>query len=656
MQLYDWQREAVDALMRDGGRVLVVAPTGGGKSLCFQQPAVDLDGVALVITPLVSLMADQVAALEARGVPATYLASNLDAMEIARRTDRALSGGVKLLYIAPERLASERFVDEVISRLPLSLLAVDEAHCISHWGHDFRPDYLQLGDLVERLDPPRLIALTATATPDVRREIVERLHMPDAHQILRGFARGNLELAVEECSGARNKEKRIAAELKQRLGKPKAGRGTALVYTGSRRNAEDVATAMRALGWRAEHYHAGMDGDERTRVQERFQAGGLDVVAATNAFGMGIDRPDIRLVVHHTLPESVEAYYQEVGRAGRDGEPARGLLLFADPDIGLRFQLMAKDGGSGEQALHRRELLRAMIAYGETTACRHDYILGYFEDTAEELGGCGHCDNCIAARDGRLQPEPDEEQSAAVVRDALSAIRGLPFAVGAGVLASYLIGAGSAQVRKYDWQSRDKFGVLRDRREDWVRRLLRRFVAAGLLAVGTELSTLHITRRGADVMSGSRPNPVRLPPERRPQLRVGAKAPPLEPGTLDGHASSLFEQLKAWRRRRADADGVPAYVVFADATLRAIADARPASGDELTAISGVGPAKLERYGAQVLAEVREHASPEGMRHEVGSQRSEVRQDAGVPAFLSASSDNEPSREGAALQAGEIPVP
>jgi len=607
MQLYEWQREAIDELMTGSGRVLVVAPTGGGKSMCFQQPAVELDGVAIVITPLVALMADQVQSLTARSIPATYLASNLDGETVRRRIEMALAGQVKLLYIAPERLASDWFVDDVLARLPISLLAIDEAHCISHWGHDFRPDYLHLGDLVQRLNPKRLIACTATATPAVRREIVERLHMPEAHQVLRGFARHNLRLAVEEASGPRAKEKRIAAEVKLRLGKPNAGGGTAIVYTGSRKNAESVAESLRALGWRADHYHAGMSGDERTAVQEKFQAAKLDVIAATNAFGMGIDRPDIRLVVHHTITESVEAYYQEVGRAGRDGEPANGLLLVSDPDVALRFRLMAQDGEvSQEQALHRRELLRAMISYAETSACRHDHILEYFEDAAEELGGCSQCDNCVAAAEGRLSAEPDEAASSDVVRDALSAIHGLPFAVGAGVISSYLIGHGSSQIRQYDWQSRDKFGVLRNRSEEWARRLLRRFVAAGLLAIDLERATLRITKRAADVIAGVKPNAVRLPPEQHASFRRGAVAS-IDAASMDGDELSLFELLKEWRRRRADADSVPAYVICHDAELRAIASARPASADELMAVNGMGPAKVQRYGAQILAEVRGYA-------------------------------------------------
>ena len=609
MELYDWQREAIDALVSGPGRVLVVAPTGGGKSLCFQQPAVDLDGVALVITPLVALMADQVAALNARGVPATYLASNLDPAENRRRIELTLAGKIKLLYIAPERLASQQFVEEVVQRLPLSLLAIDEAHCISQWGHDFRPEYLQIGDFVQRLKPPRLLACTATATPLVRQEILERLGMVDAHQVLRGFARHNLRLSVEEASGPRMKEKRISEEVKRVLDKPRAGNGSALVYTGSRRSAEDVATALRGLGWRAEHYHAGMTGPERTHMQEQFQAGELDVVAATNAFGMGIDRADIRLVVHHSLPESVEAYYQEVGRAGRDGEPATGLLLIADPDIAWRFRMIANDAVvAPDQALRRRDMLRAMIGYAETSACRHDSILAYFEDEAEELGGCSQCDNCVAAAEGRLTGEPDEASSTDVVRQTLSAIRALPFAVGAGAIAAFLVGSGSAQIRKYDWQSRPQFGAMRDRREDWIRRLLRRFVATGLLAVDPENQTLRITRRTVDVINETRQNPVRLPPSGQPTLRTGAREPRSNASMLAGEAAILFDALKAWRRLRADGDGVPAYVICHDATLGAIAEHRPASGEALLAINGMGGTKVQRYGVQILDVVRAHVA------------------------------------------------
>lgn len=635
MELYDWQREAIDELVHGSGRVLVVAPTGGGKSMCFQQPAAALEGTALVVTPLVALMADQVASLHARSIPATYLAANLDPLDIRRRTELVLAGRMKLLYVAPERLASDRFVDDVLARLDISLLAVDEAHCISHWGHDFRPDYLQLGSLVERLRPRRIIACTATATPAVRSEIVERLRMPDARQVLRGFARHNLRLSVVEASGTPTKARAVLGAVRKSLARPGGGHGTALIYTGTRAQSESVADLLRSNRWRAEHYHAGMSGEERTRVQQRFQSGALDVVAATNAFGMGIDRADIRLVVHHSIPESVEAYYQEVGRAGRDSAPAEGILLMSDADIHRRFRLIATDGEPSQaQALHRRELLRAMVGYTETCECRHDAILRYFEDTAEALGGCGHCDNCRALASHGVLDEPDEAASAAVVVATLSAIRALPFAVGASVLVSYLLGHDSQQVRGYGWHDRAEFGTLRDRHDVWIRRLLRRCIAAGLLAVGVERATLHPTRRAAEVISGGRPNPLRLPPHTSARTeraglqlirggldqRGGARGQAPAAGIvgpaagLDRDGAALYARLKAWRLERARADDVPAFVVFPDSALRAMVDAQPASREELAQVPGVGPAKLERYAHEVLAVLRgtDGATDEGV--------------------------------------------
>ncbi len=350
--LHGFQREAVTALLADEGRVLVVAPTGGGKSLCYQLPAVLLEGTALVLSPLISLMEDQVRALSARGVPATFLASTLTREENGRRLAAVRRGAHRIVYVAPERLASEGFL-EALASIRLSLVAVDEAHCIVQWGHDFRPEYLRIGAALARLRPARMIACTATATPDARAEITRCLGWEEggSRLLLRGFARPNLHLAVRGVHGPREAEEEMAAALAEALRDPLDPEGGAIVYTATRRGAERLAGKLREQGWDAGAYHAGLDPELRARVSAAFAERALPVVVATNAFGMGIDRPDVRLVVHAQLPSSIEGYYQEVGRAGRDGEPARGLLLVAGADVVLRRRLCALGEGAPRRAL-----------------------------------------------------------------------------------------------------------------------------------------------------------------------------------------------------------------------------------------------------------------------------------------------------------------
>jgi ATP-dependent DNA helicase RecQ len=614
-----WQREAIDALLDGPGRVLVVAPTGGGKSLTYQVPGALLDGVTLVLSPLVALMEDQVRALEARGIPATFIASTLDPELRRHRESWMVRGKYKLVYAAPERLASDAFV-ETLARSNVALVAVDEAHCIAQWGHDFRPDYLRIGSLLERLRPPRVLACTATATPAVRREILAQLHLgDDCREVLRGFARPNLHLAARSIEGVSEARADVFAALASALGQPRSPDGAAIVYAATRKQTEQWAETLRAKGWNAASYHAGMDASSRTQVANRFADRSLDVVVATNAFGMGIDRADIRAVVHVQPPSSIEAYYQEVGRAGRDGAEAWGLLLCSGADIALRRRLVTT-GQGGEPApreLAERawSLFRELLRYLDARTCRHDFILRYFGDERETLGGCGHCDICVAIdeREADSLGEAERDEAARTVRMALSAVARARQRAGLIAVAEMLRGVDGERTRRFGFTELSTFGLLRDRSHPWVMDLLRAMLTAGWIDLTpTEHPVPLLTSAGAEVMRAQGPVRLSLPADREVRARkkgsapagAGARAPSAAVDSLDATSRERFDRLRAHRAQIAKTKGVPAYVVALDRTLVEMATHPPRSAAELLGIFGMGPARVEQYGDGFLQVLR----------------------------------------------------
>jgi ATP-dependent DNA helicase RecQ len=572
-----------------GGDALVLMPTGGGKSLCYQIPALLRPGCAVVVSPLIALMADQVGALTEAGVAAAALNSSLEA-RAAYRVERAFEAGeLKLLYVAPERLLTERFLD-LLHRTRVALFAIDEAHCVSQWGHDFRPEYIQLSVLHERYPAVPRIALTATADDLTRREIVARLKLEEARLFVASFDRPNLRYAVVEKDNARTQLLRFLDH---------AHRGhSGIVYCLSRRKVEETAAWLAEQGLAAIPYHAGLDTATRAANQRRFADEDGVVVVATIAFGMGIDKPDVRFVAHLDLPKSIEAYYQETGRAGRDGAAADAWMAYGLADVVLQRRMIDESEGGEEFKRVQRGKLDALVGLAETAECRRVRLLGYFGEASRP---CGNCDNCLSP--------PRVVDATVAAQKALSAVARTGQRFGAGHLIDVLTGKQTARMAQLGHDRLKTFGIGADWDERQWRALFRHLVAAGHLEADAEAyGAFKFTPTSRAVLDGD--TPVRLRevvapvPGQRARKSKAKGAPTAVPV---GAADPLLAALRAWRLSTAREHGVPAFVVLHDTTLTAIAATRPTDRGALAGISGIGGAKLDRYGEALLRLVREHA-------------------------------------------------
>ncbi|WP_068116213.1 DNA helicase RecQ [Tropicimonas marinistellae] len=568
------QAEIVEAVTA-GENTLAIMPTGGGKSLCFQLPALCREGVTVVISPLIALMRDQVRALRAAGVAAGALTSGNTPEETDAVFDALDRGALKLLYMAPERLASGAAAN-LLRRAGVSLIAVDEAHCVSQWGHDFRPDYLRIGDLRQALGVP-LAAFTATADEETREEIVTRLFDGCAPRVfLHGFDRPNIHLAFQAKKSPRNQILGFAAARKGLPG---------IVYCGTRSKTEGLARALGEAGHAACHYHGGMEPDARREVEHRFQSEDGLIVVATVAFGMGVDKPDIRWVAHADLPKSIEAYYQEIGRAGRDGAPAETLTLFGPDDIRLRRSQIDESLAPPERKAADHARLNALLGLAEALGCRRQALLAYFGEAPEEP--CGHCDLC--------DRPPETFDGTTAVRKALSAILRTGEFFGTGHLTDILLGIVTDKVSARGHESLPTFGVGTeyDRRQ-W-QAVFRQMMGHDLVRPDPERhGALRMTDAARPILRGEASITLRKDSVER------AKDRPVVRTLVSEEDAPLLSALKAKRRAIAEAARVPAYVVFNDRTLIEMAERRPCTLDEMAQIAGVGATKLERYGADFL--------------------------------------------------------
>ncbi|MBS1699136.1 MAG: DNA helicase RecQ [Actinobacteria bacterium] len=568
-----------------GGDAIVLMPTGGGKSLCYQIPALVREGTGLVVSPLIALMHDQVDALRANGVRAAYLNSTQTAAERAEVERAYLAGDLDLLYVAPERLSNAQTL-ALLQRGTLGVIAIDEAHCVSQWGHDFRPDYLALGALAERFPGVPRIALTATATRETHREITERLQLPQAEHFVASFDRPNIQYRIDPKVDVRSQ---LVSFIRSQ---PEGSAG--IVYALSRASVEQTAEYLRAQGLDAIPYHAGLDAGTRAAHQSRFLREDGVIVVATIAFGMGIDKPDVRFVAHIDLPKSVEGYYQETGRAGRDGEPSVAWMAYGLGDVVQQRRFIQQ--GDGDRAIKQRQNqhLDAMLALCETVDCRRQNLLGYFGQPSDR---CGNCDTCLTPPESWDGLIPAQKLLSTIVR--LQRERRQSF--GAGHLIDILRGASTEKIRKFRHDELATYGIGSDLTDAQWRSVVRQMLAQGLMQAQGEYGTLAVSEASAGVLAGTAEVKLRRDVVARAGSSGGGRS--AKRSAADALAEGdrgLFEALRAWRAQTAREQGVPAYVVFGDATLRALAEHRPGQASELVGISGIGERKREAYGEAVL--------------------------------------------------------
>lgn len=590
------QGEVIDHIL-SGQDCLGVMPTGAGKSMCYQIPALMLGGTTIVISPLISLMKDQVEGLQQSGVNAACINSSLSMAEYHRVLDRAAAGEYSILYVAPERLSTENFL-EVCGSITIPLVAVDEAHCVSHWGQDFRPSYLKIAEFVQSLpNRPVLAAFTATATDIVKQDIVRILGLSQPFAVTTGFDRPNLYFEVRPTE-QKHKDAVLLGIVRELNGR------SGIVYCSTRKNVESVCSFLKLNGVNARCYHAGLPDDERRAAQEDFIYDRCSVMVATNAFGMGIDKSDVSLVVHYNMPKDLESYYQEAGRAGRDGGPARCILLYSKGDVRTAEFLIDHghedselDPGELEEVRRRdRERLKQMTFYSTTTRCLRHFILSYFGEGSELH--CGHCGNCDAEMD-----TIDITVEAQKVLSCIFRLKQRGRSGGKVLVSGILCGSESDKIIENGYDTLSTYGIMKDYTQTYVRELIDHLEEQGYISTEQEYHTLELTP-AADELVRSR----RTLLMKRPKRAASALAPAVFQGAEAQEDPALMQRLRELRKKEAAILGVPAYVVFTDASLREMSVKKPRSLQEFLNISGVGSRKAERYGREFIAVIEKYIS------------------------------------------------